>query len=82
MSLAALAPERLVQHISPDWFERVPPPGGELSLAPAAESQRTALAQQIGADGMHLLHALEQAGAPAELADGASVQMLRQVWQQ
>jgi transposase len=40
------------------------------------------LAQQIGADGMHLLHALEQAEAPAELKDVASVQMLRQVWQQ
>ena len=31
---------------------------------------------------MHLLHALEQAEAPAELKDVASVQMLRQVWQQ
>jgi transposase len=31
--LAALAPEWLVKQISPDWFERVPPPGGELSLA-------------------------------------------------
>jgi len=41
-----------------------------------------ALAQQIGADGMHLLHALSQAEAPAELQDVASVQLLRQVWQQ
>jgi transposase len=49
---------------------------------PKAESQRTALAQQIGADGMHLLHALEQAEAPVELPDVASVQLLRQVWQQ
>jgi transposase len=31
---------------------------------------------------MHLLHALEQAEAPVELKDVASVQMLRQVWQQ
>ena len=29
--LAILAPEWLVQQISPDWFERVPPPRGELS---------------------------------------------------
>ena|GEM_PF-6796240 len=50
---------------------------------PKAESQRTTLAQQIGADGMHLLHALEQAEAPAELKDVVtSVQLLRQVWQQ
>lgn len=31
--LAALVPEWLVQQISPDWFERVPPSSGELSLA-------------------------------------------------
>ena len=31
--LAALAPEWLVRQISSDWFERVPPPCGELSLA-------------------------------------------------
>jgi hypothetical protein len=31
---------------------------------------------------MHLLHALEQAGAPAELSRVASVQMLRHIWQQ
>jgi hypothetical protein len=80
--LATLAPDWLVRQISPDWFERVPPPGGELSLAPSAESQRTALAQQIGADGLHLLHALEQAEAPADLSEVASVQLLRQVWQQ
>ena len=49
---------------------------------PKAENQRTALAEQIGADGMHLLHALEEAEAPADLSDVASVQLLRQVWQQ
>jgi transposase len=79
--LAALAPEWLVQQISPDWFERYSHRVENYRL-PKAESQRTALAQQIGADGMHLLHALEQAEAPAELKDAASVQMVRQVWQQ
>ncbi len=79
--LAALAPEWLVKQISPDWFERYSHRVENYRL-PKAESQRTALAQQIGADGMHLLHALEQAEAPAELKDVASVQMLRQVWQQ
>jgi hypothetical protein len=54
----------------------------ENSRLPKAENQRTALAQQIGADGLHLLAALEQADAPAELSDVASVQMLREVWQQ
>jgi transposase len=79
--LAALAPEWLIGQISSDWFERYSHRVENYRL-PKAESQRTALAQQMGADGMHLLHALEQPEAPAELKNGASVQMLRQVWQQ
>ncbi len=79
--LAALAPDWLVSQISADWLERYSHRVENYRL-PKAESQRTALAQQIGADGMHLLHALEQAEAPAELKDVASVQLLRQVWQQ
>jgi transposase len=80
--LAVLAPEWLVLQISPDWFERVPPSDRELSLTPSAESQRTALAQQIGAYGVHLLPAREQPEAAAELKEAPSVQVLRQVWQQ
>ena len=79
--LAALAPEWLGRGISADWLERYSHRVENYRL-PKAESQRTALAQQIGADGMHLLHALEQAEAPAELKNVASVQRLRQVWQQ
>ncbi len=79
--LAALAPEWLVKQIGADWFDlysyRV-----ENYRLPKAESQRTALAQQIGADGLHLLQALEQADVPAQLKQTASVQVLRQVWQQ
>ncbi len=47
-----------------------------------AESHRTALAEQMGADGVHLLSALEQADAPLELRELESVRVLRQVWQQ
>lgn len=79
--LAALEPEWLVQQISLDWFERYSHRVENYRL-PKAESQRTALAQQIGADGLHLLHALEQPNAPAELQEVASVQLLQQVWQQ
>jgi transposase len=40
---------------------------------PKAESQRTLLAQQIGADGLHLLQALEKPDAPEMLKNEASV---------
>src|SRR5438128_2102239 len=79
--LAALAPEWLVQQISSDWFERYSHRVENYRL-PKAESQRTALAQQIGADGLHLLQALQQPTAPAELKEVSSVQLLQQVWQQ
>jgi len=79
--LAALAPEWLVQHITADWFERYSHRVENYRL-PKAESQRTALAQQIGADGLSLLQALEKPEAPDLLKDEASVRLLRQVWQQ
>jgi transposase len=79
--LAALAPDWLIKQISPDWFERYSHRVENYRL-PKAESQRTALAQQIGADGLHLLQALEQPDAPDTLKEEASVQLLRQVWQQ
>jgi transposase len=79
--LATLAPDWLVQHITPDWFERYSHRVENYRL-PKAESQRTALAQQIGADGLHLLQALEKPGAPETLKNEASVRLLRQVWQQ
>src|SRR5205823_13995829 len=77
--LATLAPEWLVQQISLDWFERYSHRVENYRL-PKAESQRTVLAQQIGADGLHLLQALQQPTAPAELKEVSSVQLLQQVW--
>jgi hypothetical protein len=79
--LAALASDWLVKQISPDWFERYSHRVENYRL-PKAESQRIALAQQIGADGLHLLQALSQPDAPADLSEVESVQMLRQVWRQ
>ncbi|MFL5590729.1 MAG: IS1182 family transposase [Ktedonobacteraceae bacterium] len=79
--LASVAPEWLVRHISPEWLERYGHRVENYRL-PKAESQRTSLAQQIGADGLHLLQALEQADAPGDLKEISSVQVLRQVWHQ
>jgi transposase len=79
--LAQIAADWLVKQITPDWFERYSHQVENYRL-PKAESQRTALAQQIGVDGLHLLQALEKPDAPDTLKNEASVQLLRQVWQQ
>jgi transposase len=79
--VAQLAADWLVKQISPDWFERYSRRVENYRL-PTSETQRTALAQQIGADGLHLLQALEQSDAPAHLKNEASVGVLRQVWLQ
>ena len=79
--LARIDAEWLAQHISAEWLERY---GHRIEnyRLPKADSQRRALAEQIGADGLHLLQALEQAGTAAKLQTVESVQVLRQVWQQ
>ncbi len=79
--VALVAADWLASQISPDWFERYSHRVENYRL-PKAESQRTALAEQIGADGLHLLTAMEQADAPVGLQELESVQVLRQVWQQ
>ena len=79
--LADLSADWLVKQVSPEWFERYSHRVENYRL-PKAESQRTALAQQIGADGVHLLAALARADAPAEAKDLESVRVLHQVWQQ
>jgi transposase len=79
--LAQLAPQWLLKQVSPDWFERYSHRLENYRL-PKAESQRKALAQQIGRDGLQLLAAVEKPDAPAGLQEQESVQVLRQVWQQ
>jgi len=79
--LALLAPEWLARQITLEWLERYSHRVENYRL-PKADHQRTALAEQIGADGLQLLAALEGADAPAGLKEVESVQVLRQVWQQ
>ncbi len=81
IDLADLDADWLAQQISAQWLERYVHRVENYRL-PRAESQRRALAEQIGADGLHLLRALEQAGTPAQLQQLDRVQVLRQVWQQ
>ena len=70
-----------MQQISPDWFERYSHRVENYRL-PKAETQRKALAEQIGADGQHLLTVLEHTDAPEGGKALESVQVLRRVWQQ
>ena len=81
MDLARLDANWLAQQIGPEWLTRYVHRVENYRL-PKPESQRRALAEQIGADGLALLRALEQAATPAELQEVQSVQLLRQVWQQ
>ncbi len=78
---AEFAPDWLMRQITPEWFDRYNYRVENYRL-PKAESQRQALAAQIGADGLHLLQALERADAPRGLKEVESVQALRQVWHQ
>src|SRR6266699_4464755 len=64
--LAHLSADWLMQQISSEWFDRYSHRVENYRL-PKAETQRTALAQQIGVDGLHLLHVVAQSEAPAEL---------------
>lgn len=70
-----------IADLAPDWLERYGHQVENYRL-PKEKRKRTVLAEQIGADGMHLLRALEQAEAPASLRELASMRVLRQVWKQ
>jgi len=80
-SLAVVAPEWLCRQVSADWFERYGPRFEQYRL-PKSQSERQTLAQQIGADGFHLLAALYDEAALAWLRDIPAVETLRQVWVQ
>lgn len=79
--LAELAPEWLVQQVEEDWFLRYSH-RVENDRLPKGEQARVKMAEQIGADGMHLLTALAQSDTPQGLGGLESVQMLRRIWQQ
>lgn len=70
-----------MQQVSPDWFDRYSHRVENYRL-PKSESQRTALATQIGADGLQLLAALERPEAPRGGNELESVEVLRRVWKQ
>lgn len=72
--LANLAPQWIVAQVSPDWFDRYSH-RIENSRLPKSESQHRVLANQIGADGLHLLGAFERSDAPEEGKAIKSIQL-------
>lgn len=77
--LATVAPDWLREVAPVTWYERYGRRVENYRL-PRTEAARLALAAEIGADGEHLLTALDAATGRPELARLPMVQVLRQVW--
>jgi transposase len=79
--LAAVVPEWLQTHVTPDWYERY---GRRLEAGrlPRTEADRQALALTIGRDGDQLYAHLAQDLATAVLCAAPAVEALRQIWLQ
>lgn len=79
--VARVAPEWLLQQVTPEWFDRY---GRRIETyrLPQGQTQRAALQVQMGQDGAHLLQTLYAADAPAWLRELPSVGVLCRVWQQ
>ncbi len=80
-SLAVVAPDWLQPQLDPAWAERYGPRLDEYRL-PKGRAERTALAEQIGRDGVRLLRAVAAPTAPAWLRLVPAVETLRRVWLQ
>lgn len=77
--LADVAPDWLLEQVSPDWFEMYGPRFENYRL-PSQKKERTELALCIGQDGSDLLKAIDSQSAPSWLRTLPRVQILRQVW--
>ena len=80
-TLAVVAPDWLRRQVPADWFERYGRRFEEYRLPPG-RPERYALAEAMGADGVHLLTALYAPETPTWLREVPAVEVLRQVWVQ
>jgi transposase len=80
-SVATAAPNWLQPRIQSEWIERYDHQLDEYRL-PKKETERTALAAVIGADGFELLKAIYTPEAPNWLREVPAVETLRRVWLQ
>src|SRR5262249_38674845 len=79
--LAQGAPEWLQPRAKPEWVERSAHRVEEYRL-PRSQAERERSANQVGADGWHLLDVLDDPTTPAWLREVPAVQTLRRVWAQ
>ena len=79
--LAIVAPDWLRAQVTPEWFARYSVRVENYRL-PKADTERTALAATIGADGFHLLRAVLDPQAPQAVRTAPALDILRQVWVQ
>jgi transposase len=78
-SLAAAAPEWLVEVASPEWYDRYGKRIEDYHL-PRAKEERKELAEMIGNDGKTLLDAVYSDDAPSWLSQIPAIETLRQTW--
>jgi hypothetical protein len=79
--LAEVAPDWLRAQAQPAWVERYAH-RVEAYRLPKSKAEREQSANQIGADGWHLLDALQESATPTWLRELPAVQTLRRVWAQ
>jgi transposase len=80
-TLARVAPTWLRTWVPAAWFDRYGQRFQDYRL-PAGKAARTALAEEIGADGRQLLDAIHDPAAPVWLREVPAVQTLRRGWLQ
>jgi len=81
-AIAQVAPTWLAEWVAPDWFQRYSQPVSDYRL-PQKQSEREALAVQIGADGLALLTTIYfNPDCPDALRQLDAIEILRQIWVQ
>ena len=79
--LAEVAPTWLRDQITPEWFDRYSHRVEDYRL-PKGKEARGQHALLIGADGLHLLAALEAESAPPWLRELPAIHLLKAIWDQ
>ena len=78
-SLAVVVPDWLRAHVPSEWYDRYEKRMEDFRL-PKEATKRTALIEQIGQDGFHLLTWVRGANAPLWLREIPAVEIVRLVW--